>query len=133
LEDGHVLAMLLPSTAFTAVSVMVENLSSSGMDRITGEVETLRRSLRARLGCDQTNGTFALCFIDGLSYAEEAVSSAIHWGLDDIPLLGGSAGDDLKFETTRLISNGKVTSDSAIIVLISTEIPFHVFKTDNFV
>lgn len=133
LEDGHVLAMLLPSAAFTAVSVMVDNLSSSGMDSITSEVEALRRSLRAHLGCDRTKGTFALCFIDGLSYAEEAVSSAIHWGLDDIPLLGGSAGDDLKFETTRLIWNGKVTSDSAIIVLIATEIPFHVFKTDNFV
>ncbi|MFD1983027.1 FIST N-terminal domain-containing protein [Mesorhizobium newzealandense] len=133
LEDGHVLAMLLPSAAFTAVSVMVDNLSSSGMDRITSEVEALRRSLRGPLGYDRTKGTFALCFIDGLSYAEEAVSSAIHWGLDDIPLLGGSAGDDLKFETTRLIWNGKVTSDSAIIVLVATEIPFHVFKTDNFV
>ncbi|WP_095199868.1 FIST signal transduction protein [Mesorhizobium carmichaelinearum] len=133
LEEGHMLAMLLPSAAFTAVSAMVDNLSSSGMDRITGEVEALRRTLRGRLGCEQTSNTFALCFIDGLSYAEEAVSSAIHWGLDDIPLLGGSAGDDLKFETTRLISNGRVSSDSAIIVLIATEIPFHVFKTDNFV
>ena len=127
------LAMLLPSAAFTAVSAMVDNLSSSGMDRITGEVEALRRRLRVRVGGEQATNTFALCFIDGLSYAEEAVSSAIHWGLDDIPLLGGSAGDDLKFETTRLISNGRVTSDSAIIVLIATEIPFHVFKTDNFV
>lgn len=133
LEDGHVLAMLLPSAAFTAVGVMVDNLSSSGMDRITGEVEALRRSLRARLGYDPAKGMFALCLIDGLSYAEEAVSSAIHWGLDGIPLIGGSAGDDLKFETTRLIANGRVTSDSAIIVLIATEIPFHVFKTDNFV
>ena len=133
LEDGHVLAMLLPSASFTAVSAMVDDLSSSGMDRITGEVEALRRQLRGRIGHEQTRNTFALCFIDGLSYAEEAVSSAIHWGLDDIPLLGGSAGDDLKFETTRLISNGRVTSDSAIIVLIATEIPFHVFKTDNFV
>ncbi|WP_256750607.1 FIST signal transduction protein [Mesorhizobium sp. Mes31] len=133
LEDGHVLAMLLPSASFTAASTMVDDLSSSGMDRITGEVEALRRSLRGRTGHEQTRNTFALCFIDGLSYAEEAVSSAIHWGLDDIPLLGGSAGDDLKFETTRLISNGRVTSDSAIIVLIATEIPFHVFKTDNFV
>ncbi|WP_027061530.1 FIST signal transduction protein [Mesorhizobium loti] len=133
LEEGHMLAMLLPSVAFTAVSTMVDNLSSSGMDRITGEVEALRRTLRGRVGVEQTSNTFALCFIDGLSYAEEAVSSAIHWRLDDIPLLGGSAGDDLKFETTRLISNGRVTSDSAIIVLISTEIPFHVFKTDNFV
>lgn len=133
LEEGHMLAMLLPSASFTAVSTMVDNLSTSGMDRITEEVEALRRTLRARPGGEQTRNTFALCFIDGLSYAEEAVSSAIHWGLDDIPLLGGSAGDDLKFETTRLISNGAVTSDSAIIVLIATEIPFHVFKTDNFV
>src|SRR5690606_502678 len=77
--------------------------------------------------------TFALCFIDGLSHAEEATTSAIHWALDDIPLIGGSAGDDLKFETTRLICNGRVTSDSAIVLLVSTEIPFHVFKTDNFV
>ncbi|TSE13194.1 hypothetical protein C1D09_005340 [Mesorhizobium intechi] len=133
LEEGHMLAILLPSASFTAVSAMVDNLSSSGMDRITGEVEALRRTLRARVGGERTSNTFALCFIDGLSYAEEAVSSAIHWGLDDIPLLGGSAGDDLKFETTRLISNGRVTSDSAIIVLIATDIPFHVFKTDNFV
>jgi hypothetical protein len=133
LEEGHLVAMLLPSAAFTAVSAMVDDLSSSGMDRITGEVEVLRRSLSARMGRERTKSMFALCLIDGLSYAEEAVTSAIHWGLDDIPLIGGSAGDNLKFETTRLISNGKVSSDSAIIVLIATEIPFHVFKTDNFV
>ncbi|WP_436798665.1 FIST N-terminal domain-containing protein [Mesorhizobium escarrei] len=133
LEDGQVMAMLLPSASFSAVSTMVENLSSSGMDGITGEVEALRRSLRGRVGHERADTTFALCLIDGLSYAEEAVTSAIHWGLDDIPLIGGSAGDDLKFETTRLISNGKVACDSAIIVLITTEIPFHVFKTDNFV
>ncbi|MER8514081.1 FIST signal transduction protein [Mesorhizobium sp. M1060] len=133
LEEGHVLAMLFPSASFSAVSTMVDNLSSSGMDRITDEVEALRRLLRGRTGSCHAKSTFALCFIDGLSFAEEAVTSAIHWGLDDIPLIGGSAGDDLKFETTRLISNGKVASDSAIIVLIATEIPFHVFKTDNFI
>ncbi|SFO89170.1 Uncharacterized conserved protein, contains FIST_N domain [Mesorhizobium sp. NFR06] len=133
LEEGHILALLLPSTSFSTVSTMVENLSSSGMDRITGEVATLRRLLRGRVGHDRSNGIFALCFIDGLSYAEEAVTSAIHWGLDDIPLIGGSAGDDLKFETTSLIANGRVASDSAIIVLVATEIPFHVFKTDNFI
>lgn len=133
LEEGQILALLLPSASFSVASTMVDSLSSSGMDRITGEVGALRRSLQGRVGYERTNTTFALCFIDGLSYAEEAVTSAIHWGLDDIPLIGGSAGDDLKFETTRLISNGKVASDCAIIVLITTEIPFRVFKTDNFV
>ena len=133
LADGHMLAILLPSDAFTAASTMVADLSSSGIDGITAEVEALRRALRGRLGGDLDRNVFALCFIDGLSYTEEAVTSAIHWGLDDIPLIGGSAGDDLKFETTRLISNGHTSSDSAIIVLIATEIPFQVFKTDNFV
>ncbi|MBZ9732253.1 MULTISPECIES: FIST signal transduction protein [unclassified Mesorhizobium] len=133
LEEGHALALLLPSASFSTVATMVENLSSSGMDRITGEVASLRRLLRGRVGQDRAKNIFALCFIDGLSYAEEAVTSAIHWGLDDIPLIGGSAGDDLKFETTRLIANGTVASDSAIVVLVATEIPFHVFKTDNFI
>lgn len=133
LEEGHLLAMLLPSASFTVASTMIDGLSSSGMDRITGEVEALKRSLRGQVDGQRSKCTFALCFIDGLSYAEEAVTSAIHWGLDDIPLIGGSAGDDLKFETTRLISNGRVSSDSAVVVLVATEVPFHVFKTDNFV
>ena len=133
LEEGHMLAILLPSGAFAVASTMVAGLSSSGIDGITAEVASLRRSLGARLGDDVGRSIFALCFIDGLSYAEEAVTSAIHWGLDDIPLIGGSAGDDLKFETTRLICNGRAASDSAVIVLVATEIPFQVFKTDNFV
>lgn len=136
LADGHVLALLFSSAAFTVASAMVESVSASGMDRITAEVEALRRRLGAPAGNGEggaAGNLFALCLIDGLSYAEEAVTSAIHWGLDDIPLIGGSAGDDLKFETTRLIRNGRVASDSAVIVLMATQIPFHVFKTDNFV
>ena len=32
MEDGHVLAMLMPAGSFTAVTTMVENLSSSGIE-----------------------------------------------------------------------------------------------------
>lgn len=131
LEEGFVVAMLFPASSFTVVSAMMGNLSNSGIDTITAEVEMLKRSLRGRSG--RAANAFALCLIDGLSYAEEAVTSAIHWGLDDIPLIGGSAGDDLKFNATTLISNGQAGSDCAIVVLLSTDLPFHVFKTDNFV
>ena len=133
LEEGHMLAILFPSPAFVTADIMVRGLSTSPIDGITGDVEALRRDLQARLGENEDRNIFALCFIDGLSYAEEAVTSAIHWGLDDIPLIGGSAGDDLKFETTRVISDGHAASDSAVIVLIATDVPFQVFKTDNFV
>lgn len=133
LEDGHILALLFPNSGFTVASEVIQNLSSVGMDDIATKVEGLRRTLQTRTGPEQSRNLFALCLIDGLSYAEEAVTSAIHWGLDDIPLIGGSAGDDLKFKTTTLLSNDFVGSDCAIVVLISTEIPFHVFKTENFV
>jgi hypothetical protein len=133
LEEGQALAVLFPSKSFKAVSTMIHDLSSSGMDTIADEVEQLKLTLYGRNRTARSGNVFALCFIDGLSYAEEAVTSAIHWALDDIPLLGGSAGDDLKFETTTLISNGQMASDCAIIILIATEVPFHLFKTENFV
>ena len=133
LEEGQALAVLFPSKSFKAVSTMIHDLSSSGMNTIADEVEQLKLTLYGRNRTARSGNVFALCFIDGLSYAEEADTSAIHWALDDIPLIGGSAGDDLKFETTTLISNGQMASDCAIIVLIATEVPFHLFKTENFV
>lgn len=133
LEEGHIVALLFPAASFSTTSVMMENLSTAGMGEITAEVEAIKRGILGRIAPAQRGNVFALCFIDGMSYAEEAVTSAIHWALEDIPLIGGSAGDDLKFQTTTLISNGRVASNSAIVVLVATDIPFHVFKTENFV
>ena len=133
LEEGQAIAILLPASSFTVESIMIRDLSTAGMSDITAEVEALKRNRREREDCRQRPGLFALCFIDGMSFAEEAVTSALHWGLDDIPLIGGSAGDDLKFETTTLILNGAVARDCAIVALVSTDLPFQVFKTENFV
>ncbi|MGE3364669.1 MAG: FIST N-terminal domain-containing protein [Rhizobiaceae bacterium] len=133
LQDGQAVCMLFPAETFTASSTMVREISTSGIHAIAGKVETLKRSLADKLGKRRSGKVFALCLIDGLSYAEEAVTSAIHWQLDDIPLIGGSAGDDLKFQSTTLVNNGEVASEAAIIILFSTDVPFHVFKTDNFV
>lgn len=133
LEEGQAIAILLPASSFTVDSIMIRDLSTAGMSDITARVEALKRNRREREDCRQRPGLFALCFIDGMSFAEEAVTSALHWGLDDIPLIGGSAGDDLKFETTTLILNGAVARDCAIVALVSTDLPFQVFKTENFV
>jgi hypothetical protein len=133
LQDGQVVAILFPSPTFIAASTMVREISTTGIHAIAGQVESLKRVLQDRTGARPRGNVFALCLIDGLSNAEEAVTSAIHWQLDDIPLIGGSAGDDLKFSSTTLISNGEACGDSAVIILFDTEVPFHVFKTDNFI
>ena len=132
LEEGQALAILLPAASFSAVGTMVRDITSSGMETIANEVEQLSSGSTAAPARGRRRGLRAVLHRRPL-LSEESVTSAIHWGLDDIPLIGGSAGDDLQFETTTLISDGVVASDSAIIVLVATDIPFHVFKTENFV
>lgn len=68
-----------------------------------------------------------------MSFSEESVTAALHWGLDDIPLLGGSAGDDMAFSSTTLILDGEAGRDCALLLLVETTVPFHIFKTDNFI
>ena len=132
LAEGQAVAILFPRASFDVATTMVRHLSASGMDAIAGEVERLKQQLGAP-GAPRGGQVFALCFVDGLSYAEEALTSAIHWSLDDIPLIGGSAGDDLKFETTTLFTESGVDTDCAVIALVATSLPFQVFKSENFV
>lgn len=133
LQDGHAIAVLFPAEKFTAVSTLVPDISTTGVDLIAGQIEALKRTLGDQIGKVDGSGVFALCLIDGMSNAGEAVTSAIHWHLDDIALIGGSAGDELRFKKTSLISGGEAFTDAAIVVLCATDVPFQVFKTDNFV
>ncbi len=133
ISDGEALAILLPRQRFTVVSAMIDNIGAPSMDGVATTVEQLRRELAEKTAGRVDLRCFALCLIDGMSFAEEAVTAALHWALDDIPLIGGSAGDDLRFETTTLLDNGRVASDCAVVLLVATDVPFHVFKTENFV
>jgi hypothetical protein len=75
---------------------------------------------------------FGLLLIDGLCRREEAVMSAIYASLDNIPVVGGSAGDGLRFEKTWVFYDGEAHSDAAILILLKTALPFRLFKCDNF-
>jgi hypothetical protein len=130
--EGNMIAMLFPSDQFEAAATMIEDISSPGIEKVATSVTQLRRKLAATAETGVDDQTFAVLLIDGLSRAEEAVTSALYWRLDDIPLVGGSAGDNLHFERTSLILNGKVRQDCAIIILVRSRVPFHIFKSENF-
>jgi hypothetical protein len=53
--------------------------------------------------------------------------------LGKIPLFGGSAGDDLEFVKTHVYCDGHFRSDSTVLILINTPLPFKIFKTQHFV
>ena len=52
--------------------------------------------------------------------------------LEDIPVVGGSAGDGLRFDKSWIFYSGRAHSDAAILILIKTRLPFRLFKCDHF-
>ncbi|MEM1045352.1 MAG: FIST N-terminal domain-containing protein [Pseudomonadota bacterium] len=133
LVEGQVVVLLFPRSSFVVDALCVSTISGAGIESISSRVAVGKRAFLDRLSSAQSRSVFAMCLIDGMSYAEEAVTAAIHWGLDDIPLLGGSAGDDLNFSETSLILNGQIENDCAIILLVASDLPMRIFKTDNFI
>jgi hypothetical protein len=76
---------------------------------------------------------FAFLLIDGLSVREEVVGRTFQEALGRIPLAGGSAGDGLNFGSTYVFADGSFRPDRATLTLVTTRLPFTVFKTQHFV
>jgi hypothetical protein len=118
------------ASSFNAVSGLIERLQlftiSGGQALVRDLLQNLRR-------CTPTGNSFALLLIDGLSMREEAVTRTIQSALGRIPLVGGSAGDGEKFGRTHVYFEGRFHSDSAVLILFATRLPFRLFKTQHFV
>lgn len=74
----------------------------------------------------------ATMIIDGLSMKEELVAAEFAAALDGIRLVGGSAGDDMRFQQTHVFYNGEALSGAAVIVLAYAPVGFDVFKHQHF-
>lgn len=128
--DSSLLVIAFPNEGFSFVSGTVPDVHNITVEQGTEVV----RSLRARLETVQSCGTnrFAVALIDGLSRCEEVVVSAMAMALGDIPLVGGSAGDDLALRGTSLLLDGEVLQDAALLLLVATDYPVQTFNHDHF-
>jgi hypothetical protein len=72
-----------------------------------------------------------LVLIDGLSRTEEMIMDRIG-DLTNHLFVGGSAGDDLKFDKTYVFSNGRAYSNAAILALLKPRVAFDIIKTQSF-
>ncbi len=118
--------------AATPVAGRIDNLADFEITRGHAFAKSLLEGLEARVPKAAGSNTFALLLIDGLSIREEPVVRAVQSGLGSIHLIGGSAGDDLNFRRTCVFHAGAFHTDSAVLLLVHTPLPFRVFKTQHF-
>jgi hypothetical protein len=122
-----------PAGSCVAVSGLLDRLSQFDIARSHAFAQTLLQRLESRAPGANPDNSFAFMLIDGMSIREEPVTHALQYALGKIPLFGGSAGDDLEFVKTHVYCDGHFRSDSTVLILINTPLPFKIFKTQHFV
>jgi hypothetical protein len=122
-----------PASSFKAVSGRIDSLRQFTIATGQAIVQELFQQLERKAQRADPDNSFALLLIDGLSMREEPVTRALQSSLGSVPLVGGSAGDGVKFDGTYVYFDGRFHSDSAILILAATRLPFKLFKTQHFV
>lgn len=134
---GALVGIGFPSVDFSIVTERIDALNRfevSDSTRILRSLLTKRdRALAARAEPFEDKGSFAMLLVDGMSMREETVVSALHSVLVDIPLFGGSAGDDLRFEQTFVLHEGRFHDNAGVIALFTSARRFSVFRTEHFI
>lgn len=132
-RDHSLVGVSFSSQVCTAVAGCLPALQNFELSRGQAFAQNLLQQLESRAPHVTPDNTFAFFLVDGLSIREEPVVRTLQGALGDIALCGGSAGDDFKFERTWVFHEGAFHTDSAVLVLINTLLPFKIFKTQHFV
>lgn len=74
---------------------------------------------------------FLFLLLDGLSSLEEQALSCISQHFPTYPILGGSAGDDLRFSATYVYFQGEFHPTSGLILFFDTSFDFEILHLQN--
>lgn len=127
---GSIVAMAFSAEAIEDVKVeIVENIKEGN------NVDTAFSAFGEYYGTSMAELDFkkyvGIILVDGLSGAEESLMDRIG-DLTNISFVGGSAGDDVKFQKTFVFAGSKSYTNAAILALIKPKIGFDIIKTQSF-
>ncbi len=117
---------------FYAHPFLLESLHDAEISNTTQVFNELKEDLKEIRETNPDHNLFGMLLIDGLSVMEEQVIAILGDAVGDAPIVGGSAGDDIKFEKTFVYANGKFYSDAALFIMFETVLPFAPLKTQHF-
>ncbi len=132
--DGSISAVAFPKGDFAATIGRFDHVSRFEIGDARPRVrELLAEAEDAAIGMGPDARNVALFLVDGLCVKEELIISALHDALGGLPLIGGSAGDDMRFEQTHVLHDGEFHVDAGVLLILTTTRPFKVFRNQHFV
>ncbi len=129
LENSVVLMAMSSNIVADFKIEVLENISTNTMV-VDNAVASLNAHFEENLATLNPHKHIGFVLIDGLSSREEEINERIG-DLTNITFVGGSAGDNLKFENTYVFANGKAYTDAAVICLMKSNVKFGIIKTQS--
>jgi hypothetical protein len=121
-EDSLAL-VLLTGDHFSAVSGVARSVSTDVVGSIRSSVQDAIQRL-AGMGANGGAPTLCITMPDGLTVSGSAVLDALRAALNDIPIFGGTAGDQWRFKGTKQFHGTEVLEDSVPFLLFGEGVVF---------
>lgn len=131
-QNDSVTAVSFPTGQFRTAVATFNDLQNFTVDQAKSMITQLKTALDIN-DEKSLDECFALLLIDGLSIAEEPITFKLQHELGRIPLIGGSAGDELQLASTEIFADGYFAADRAVLILFRTIRPWEIFKEQHFV
>ncbi len=132
-RNGSLVGVAFSRSVLECATMRLDDLSTFELSEGTRVAKSLRAQLAAQGGEPSGTDCFGFMLIDGLSTREEHVVSGVYRGMEDIPLVGGSAADGDAFAETFVFDDGAFHRNACVLSLCRTKLPFDVFRTQHFV
>lgn len=130
-HNKSLVALVMDSGSFVMHSVLIDNVATFNLSqamKLASDIES-NLSLNRHF---KTDKMFGFILADGLSLQEEKIASLLYQAMGDINIIGGSAGDDLKWEMTYVFHDKAFHNNAATFMLIEIVDDFDVFRMQHF-
>ena len=121
-DDTSTLVLLL-GQGFSCAAAALQGLSNLEDEALAVACREAQQALAAGLP-SQGKPRLCLAFPDGLVVYQKPIIEKMVEALGEIPLYGGAAGDDFKFNQTKQFFGGQVLTDAMPLLLLGGDFAF---------
>lgn len=127
-ETDALVALSFPASHFRFASRLFRPLAPVAIEETARQAERMAEQFRSTGVWNR----LALVFADGLSKQEDVFVAALHAGLRDVPVFGGSPADGQSFQVTHVLHAGRFHTNAALLLLLETDLDFRGIGFDHF-
>lgn len=130
-DHGAIVAIGFSDQHFAAQTIVVSDLDRISPKELTDAFLQARHSLAREYS--HLGEEISILLVDGLSVKEDELAAALAAGAGAMPLVGGSAGDGTRFETTLILHDGQLLRNAAVLSVLRTDCVVRPINMDHLV